>query len=545
MLAASRTNQSKTVPLIYGGISAVLLLVIAALALVFVPPSPPSVAEFAPQAQEALEQALEQQSSQFGSGTGGACALGQICDDETSSQLSPTKRTVIEKGRVRRCVGDPPRQIEDPQSPPCVAFWAGENGGATWKGVTRDEIRVAYFNDGQPYDLLFNFFNRRFEFYGRKIRPVPIPASQSRPLKPEEQRAMAQRVAQEEKAFASVGYFRGESQFYFRELARLGVMAIQDLTLYETSSELRQFSPYWWTYRPPLDQVLHSDVEFACNSLVGKRAEYAGAPTNAMTRSFAVGVDGDGSNPDYRPLVDGLRRCGAPVRVIDLPRSVFGLSTGGQFKTIAADMQSSGITSVFCVCEEFQWFNLGFDADQIGYQPEWISTGMSEISDYFNSPGAGASKNSWFGLGTDAKDQALPNLPVYWALKESDPAWSGDPTRIGKWYGAMLLFASGIQQAGPNLTPQTFAKGLADTNFSNPSSGAAPFWQARVGFGAADHSMVDDLHMFWYSPEASREQSKSNDPPGTVCYVNRGERWSVGNWPKGSAALFDRTKPCR
>src|SRR5256885_11938042 len=79
--------------------------------------------------------------------------------------------------RVRRCIGDPPRQIEDPQSPPCVPYWSGDNGGATFKGVTRDEIRVAVMHveghNGDPItpemQSIADFFNKRFEFYGRRI----------------------------------------------------------------------------------------------------------------------------------------------------------------------------------------------------------------------------------------------------------------------------------------------------------------------------------------------------------------------------------------
>ncbi len=56
-----------------GASPGVILLVIAALALVFVPPSPPSVAEFAPQAQENIAKAPDEQSSRFGSGSGGIC----------------------------------------------------------------------------------------------------------------------------------------------------------------------------------------------------------------------------------------------------------------------------------------------------------------------------------------------------------------------------------------------------------------------------------------------------------------------------------------
>src|SRR5688500_11929152 len=119
----SRKSAPKSVPLMYGIVAGSLIAIIAALALVFVPPSTPSIAEFAPQVQEEIEEAPLNQSSQFGSGSGGACAPGQVCEADTGiGVVAP--RQVIDKARVRRCVaGNPPRQIEDPQSPPCVNFW--------------------------------------------------------------------------------------------------------------------------------------------------------------------------------------------------------------------------------------------------------------------------------------------------------------------------------------------------------------------------------------------------------------------------------------
>jgi len=40
------------------------------------------------------------------------------------------------------CVGDPPRQTDDPLSPPCVGPYRGDNGGATSMGVSRGTIKV-------------------------------------------------------------------------------------------------------------------------------------------------------------------------------------------------------------------------------------------------------------------------------------------------------------------------------------------------------------------------------------------------------------------
>src|SRR5688500_5249134 len=54
----------------------------------------------------------------------------------------------IKTASTKRCVGNPPRQTEDPLSPPCVAVFTGDNGGATYQGVTREEVRVLFYLEG-------------------------------------------------------------------------------------------------------------------------------------------------------------------------------------------------------------------------------------------------------------------------------------------------------------------------------------------------------------------------------------------------------------
>ena len=44
--------------------------------------------------------------------------------------------------------GNPPRQTEDPLSPPCVAYFDGDNFGATYRASPRDEIRLLVYVDG-------------------------------------------------------------------------------------------------------------------------------------------------------------------------------------------------------------------------------------------------------------------------------------------------------------------------------------------------------------------------------------------------------------
>src|SRR5262249_54240556 len=45
----------------------------------------------------------------------------------------------------------PPHQTEDPLSPPCVAYFDGDNGGATAQGVTGSEIVVVFYLDAASF----------------------------------------------------------------------------------------------------------------------------------------------------------------------------------------------------------------------------------------------------------------------------------------------------------------------------------------------------------------------------------------------------------
>lgn len=449
---------------------------------------------------------------------------------------------------MRRCVGTPPRQIEDPQSPPCVNYWEGDNGGATARGVTRDEIRVVTQDSGQRLsDLLFAFFNKRFEFYGRKL--VAIPAVRSYGVqRPEEQRALAQKVAEENQAFAAFGYTAFvEAGHYFRELARLGVVAINSTHSYETSEDQEKYSPFLWSYLPPLDQVLKNDVEFACNSLVGRLASHAGPEFVTQTRKFAIAVAREGE-PDYRPLSDGLRRCGATVRVVELsPKRAGYVGPNDEDKIIATDLRASGYTTLLCVCADAENLSFLWSAREVGYFPEVVTTGMSGVTIQPTNPSGtavlfGGHNDHYFGLDASGKDLRPADQPVVWAKREMDPS-AEVSSRDRRDYGALLLLASGIQMAGPHLTPQSFEQGLMKARFPNPGAGGPPYWQAHVGFGPGDHAMSNDLNAFWWSADARKEIEPRN--PHGFCYINRGQRWSLGGWPEGALPFFDRTHPCR
>src|SRR4051794_33046663 len=101
--------------------------------------SPPAVAEFAPAALNQVKNAP----NQLGAQGNPAGSSSPTPTPSTSRTPSPSPTPTIDQPAVRDCVGDPARQIEDPQSPPCVRYWKGDTASASSFGVTRDEIRIA------------------------------------------------------------------------------------------------------------------------------------------------------------------------------------------------------------------------------------------------------------------------------------------------------------------------------------------------------------------------------------------------------------------
>lgn len=135
-----KTQGLRRYPALVFLVGAGILAVLLPTALTVPQSGPTTLAEFAPvpgQGQGRSEVSELGQAGSgglgFGSGSGG---IGSFAEPAPLGKPSQKKAT------LKRCVGNPTRQTEDPLSPPCVAFFEGDNGGATARGVTRDEATV-------------------------------------------------------------------------------------------------------------------------------------------------------------------------------------------------------------------------------------------------------------------------------------------------------------------------------------------------------------------------------------------------------------------
>lgn len=577
----SQRRQGKAVTTTYGALTLVLLAVIVSVALALTPPAPPAVAEFAPQAQDTIEEAPKNQSSQFGTAEGGDCVPGQACElvingtrvtipaDQVPPKPKPPTEGAphIDKARVRRCVGNPPRQTEDPQSPPCVNYWEGtDNGGATYKGVTADEIRIAVpcTDCGTVSEnnlrLLEQHFNTRYEFYGRKIRLMSMKVPANRGSSdgsycstcsdvPAVQQSYATRADEELRVFASTTYDPSGLVPYIRayddELARRKVLSVVERPGYRSTTNFTDRRPYQWSYFPPMDIALRTTGRFVCAQLAGRRAEYAGAVEGQKQRKFGVIYqETEDPRPDLAPLQDELRRCGSEALV---GTTTYRRPDSGT--QVAQSFQSKDVTTVICLCGSEMEYMWG-EASTVNYEPEWLLAGLGGTDTYVNFTFARSHRQYTrvFGVGVNGKLQASNDEPWFWAARESDPSHPAQPasrasyTGLAQLYHQLLVLASGIQAAGPNLTPETFERGLQRLRFPNPGAATAPYYQARVGFGPGDYAMTEGYALVWY-----REAANPDGVAG-LCYVDRGARWTADTWPtyqQRDIRFFEPTAACR
>jgi hypothetical protein len=526
-------------------VTAALTIALVALTLTTRQPPPPAIAEFAPQAVQQIKQAPKEQASQFGSGKGpGNCPPGAKCGAGTgpgsgtgpggAGGTPPSPPTTFTPPGLP-CVGNPPRQIEDPQSPPCISYWdsAKGNGGATSFGVTKDTITVAAPDQGSygMYTAWANFFNNRFQFYGRKIIIV----------NPNNNNAAGADAAKQLGAFAGLTSYSDPA--YYRQLVKHKIIGIYRTTDF-SDSELAAASPYLWGYTMSFTQIEASLADWTCRRLVGQPAAHAGTLDGAdlSTHKRSFGIFLEQATVDSRLKADilksGIEACGGKVSaVFTYPRE----TNAARDRNEVTQLKDAGTTTNFCLCVSPNLVSLQSMAQTQNYQPEWIITSYPQlvVGDSSNGP----QMDRTFGVSFGPMDRVRQDHPSLWAELEGNPSINDPVTQTSQidsndiHYRGFLLLASGIQMAGPHLTPESFKEGLQKTTFPNPNH---PIMAGTVGF-EGDYSMTNDGVEFWFGVNEQGPYTDTQNGP-TFCYVDHGARHVRGTWPTGGDPFFKQ--PC-
>lgn len=567
--ASQRLHRpGRTSGLINFGFALAVLAVLLPLLLNAATSAPPTAAEFSPNASRVIQKAPPgAAASTNGRGSGGSGSGG------ATVTTAPTQTKKIPSNLLKKCVGPPPeRQIEDPQSPPCIAYWEGDNGGATSQGVTRDAIYVAVPtpNGFKPeYLALQNFFNNRFQLYGRKIifeycSPSAGQDSQGSGDQARQTADAAQAAAgcgTGIKPFASTFYQFDNGPYYNQVMGcRYKVVTVGSWEPFDTSY-MNRCAPYLYNY-PMVSQEMFARIgDWSCARLVGRTAQWASGSTpskpDLSTTKRNIGIflapytsdDPVARRGALDGLVDRLRQCGADVPERQIIINPVGETSPGLAVDPASannainQMKQANVSTIVCLCGTFPFGALAKAASTNSYRPEWIGSsfgGLDQVVIQELAAAPAEQTRALFGL-TFVPRQIDPLLEPYnAAFQEGDPSLgaktaSTDYSNFTQVYRPLLLLVSGLQMAGPHLTPESFLAGLRTTKFPNPITS---IHAGAVGIPLDGSSFTRDAAEWWWSNTAKGPYTDDAAAKGAICYVEAGARHDFGTWPSTDPAYF-------
>lgn len=480
----------------------------------------------------------------------------------------PGGRAIKSPG-TKRCVGDPPRQTEDPLSPPCVASYTGDNGGATYQGVTRDQVRVVFAVGGgrvcdgcsnnppeqQPtnryYDLskppegdpmdehLFvrelrawqRYFNDRYQTYGRFVN-FWVHYGNGGPVTPEAARAQAVENYQKLKPFAAMAVRNVDGQPYAEVMASKGVVMFSDFSLMPAKT-FATYPGLLWNYSASLELRVEQYVSHVCTKVVPHPVSDSGnLGENGQPRRLGYIYNGGEDSPSFvrfRTLVrQGIEKCGGNfVAEGTYPRDVFISTDPSYAPPVMADFRDKGVTTIIWAGGHEPNFSRA--AKAIGYFPEWVIAGTGPAAGNLNgqSQDQDVWDHAWIVTDYPLVDQSGVTQSCAHAYAEAggrdDPLERNNS--CGVFYDTLRQMFTGIQVAGPKLNVQNLDKGYHAIPHNDSARPDLP----ACFYGPGDYTCVKDQTVMWWD-----SQGQSSTGSGCWRMSENGARYRAGAWPPGN-----------
>jgi hypothetical protein len=443
--------------------------------------------------------------------------------------------------------GDPPRQVESLYAASCAPAFVGDNGGATSKGVTPTEIRIAINGtnagssdpcaDGRlpttpppgecesdrTFRVLQQYFNQNFQLYGRHIQ---FYVAQSDTTDEPAIRAAAVKADEEYKVFgAGFVYAPGCQELTHRKIV--------NFCSQQPKSEYERSFPYMWGWDMNGTDLVTASAEFVCKRYVGKPAIYAGDPTmHAKKRKFGNVFFASRGYESLGPLFSKkLRECGAEV--VDVAATLDTQDgTAGLGQAIARFI-AEGVTTVIPGMDAVSQIALTNQAANNGYLPEWFANGAG--ANTFNAIAELMNQTEWahaFGITPFEDERPNDFHDCYRAYRSIDPGGTPNYTICKGLFYHLLQLVNGIQLAGPKLTPESFAQGMFKKGLRFWDH---PTWAVGGGYAPGFQTYIQNLAVVWYDPTTQDPQYLNS--AGAYWYENGGKRYKLGELPAEDRAF--------
>jgi hypothetical protein len=568
------TGPRQYPPLIIASLLMLLLLTALPSALNLPQSNPSQTLEYAPVPPE--DESVDPPAGNFSSlGLGSSSSAPGEGPGEGAGALPPP---IAESGRAvkvagtKRCVGNPPRQTEDPASPPCVGSFSGDNGGSTYKGVSREEVRVVLYvaggltrptgegSESAPAgvcrdlglppagdeDVLDRFgramqryFNDRYQTYGRFVRFINCYDGPNQ-YSAEGRRSAASEHIARFSPFAFVNLTGGQvgaaREEYGAVMLRRGVLGFS-AGAFQPQAVFQKAAGLTWGYLPSAEKYADQYSSFVCKKVVPHAVSFSGnAGDQGKPRKLGLLYTSHEGYPELqnfarlvRPRVEA---CGGTIA--EEGRYPFPYTIGTQESRFTAAQQNmarfqqAGVTTIL-------WPG-GWESDTtkaaaaIGYRPEWLMAGDTEIEGYDVGQFQEQSvwRHAWL-VSNQTREGKFEDSLCYQALREAEPEFNRTDAEytcpLRKPYESFRQLFTGIQVAGPRLHPETVDKGyhaIPAVRSDNPRVPAC-------FYDAGDYTCVKDVAPMWWDSDGTSR----NNRRGCWKMPLGGQRFLPSGWPEG------------
>jgi hypothetical protein len=496
-------------------------------------------------------------------------------------------------------------------APPCVPPFNGNNGGATYNGVTAKTITIAVplsnnqaqaqavaaaagdtDSQQQVKDTLsgyLNMFQHHLQTYGRsyvvKYFTSAYNSTDSTSAQNAECQADATTIAKSLHAFITVDAFAQEcgTVAYQNTLARDGVLCWCTVTV--PASYYLNWAPYiWGTGLPDETQAYLMRAEVICKELAAYPPRFAGeADLNtpvAKKRKFGLIWPGASQLVNSDAYVAGakffaqqLAKCGINLGQDNVSFPIVDTNGPADATTLMAKFHNDHVTTVILVSDPIDPIYLTNAASKQQYFPEWFDTGSALIDE--THYGRLYDQSEWKGaFGVSFLPDRIPT-----PAQEAERMWgwankgAAPPAKYAANNGLYVFafgFATGVELAGPNLTPYTFQCGeapytsrthsgplgsknpvacvgknypgmfgypISPAHYQNRVSNAVLSWGARL-WPWDDYNEADDGTLIWWDGNAQGNDETGSSGTGMWRYLYGGKRYMYGQFPRGEQPWF-------
>lgn len=481
-----------------------------------------------------------------------------------------------------RCVmvNGVPHQTEDPLSPPCVPYYEGDNGGATYAGVKRNEVDVVYYiacrtGNGNQFsptskgqegatcgemddldkppsdnDFLFTrglkryaaYFNSRYQTYKRHVHMwafygnYTVAVSGPGGCKSDCRRTDAATTVDRFHPFSVVT--EGNIADFMDDYAK--AMAIKKVVNFggaaHNDSFYRQYPGLLWNFSPSFEKQADLYASYLCEKVVPNKVSFSGnASDMGKKRKFGILYYDDSGENYYvaiKPLIEKkLKACGYTDKIPSYSYTDSGSvsgdpSTGPTKATELNDFKSKGVTTILWM--GYANGEYAKQARNLGWLPEWTVFGDGSMEDFVDARYIDQTVWSHAWVVTNVtKIGRQDDQPCALALREVDPNFSAtDIPWVCHFYDNLRQMFTGIQVAGPRLTPQSVDQGF----HAIPAIASTDPQVPACFYPTSDYTCVKDATSMWWDPNG-----QIRGWSGTGCYRNvvGGKRYLEGKWPPG------------